>query len=201
MVLKSPGHIGSPEPTRTRRSVMRKSLSLSFTQVIALFFSLLLAACGNGRAQGPTVRHPPSKSTPTLQPAIDEIQFIDGAGSRPVGCIVDEDGNHADFVEDEVIVAVEVSEDIPEIAARLHGTVLFEVDPNATGLLAERSPIFALLRVDAPETSPEELAALAVGHGDGAGHLRLCSQRSLNTLAAIARESFDEGPPSRRTSY
>jgi hypothetical protein len=171
---------------------MRKSLSLSFTQVIALFFSLLLAACGNG---GSGANGAPStfEVDATLQPAIDEIQFIDGAGSRPVGCIVDEDGNHADFVEDEVIVAVEVSEDIPEIAARLHGTVLFEVDPNATGLLAERSPIFALLRVDAPETSPEELAALAVGHGDGAGHLRLCSQRSLNTLAAIARESFDEG--------
>jgi serine protease len=164
--------------------------SLSFRSAIAFFLALSLTACGTGASE---VGEATFEIDPTLSPVTDAIDFIEGSGTRPVGCMADDAGNHADFVEDEVIVTVDDSTELDEIAARLNGDVLFEVDPNQSGLLEERSPIFALLRVDAPEATPEEVAALAVGRADGAGHLRFCSQRALNTLAAIARESFEEG--------
>jgi serine protease len=171
---------------------MFKSTSLSYTRLLALFFALLLAACGSG-GTGAGGDAPTFAVDPTLEPHVSEIEFIDEPGIRRVGCIVDEDGRQADFVEDEVIVSVEDREELSEIAERLNGTVLFEVDPNAPGLLEDRAPVFALLRVDAPETSDEELAELSIGRAEGAGHLRLCSRRARNTLAAIARESAEEG--------
>jgi len=164
--------------------------SLSFRRAIALFFALMLVACGNGTSEAGEATF---EVDHTLKPVIDAIQFIDGFGTRPVGCIADDSGNQASFVEDEVIVTVDDRDALDQIAGRLNGTILFEVDPNESGLLEERSPIFALLRVDAPEATPEEVSALSAGRADGAGHLRLCSQRALNTLAAIARETLEEG--------
>jgi hypothetical protein len=165
--------------------------SLSCRRITGFLIASLLVACGDASAPSGDVAT--FDVDPTLRPVEDYVEFIDSPGRRPLGCVVDDSGHQADFIEDEVIVTVEDRSELEAVAHRLNGTILFEADPNETGLLGEPSEVYALLQINAPEASPEELSAFAAGSADGAGHLRFCSQRALNTLAAIARESLEEG--------
>jgi len=166
--------------------------SLPFPRTIALFLALWLSACG----EGGSVNRPVEATfeiDPSLEPNVDSIAFPDDTGVRPVASIVDGHGRQIDFVEDEVILTLDDRAALPAILERLHGTVIREVDPNATGLLSELSPIFVLLRVDAPDAEASELAELIMEQGDNGGQHRVSSQKGLNTFTAMARESVGEG--------
>jgi hypothetical protein len=166
--------------------------SLSFRRAIALYLALFVAACGGGSSANPQVE-PTFEIDSTVEPKVDSISFVDDTDVRPIASIVDAHGRQIDFVEDEVIVTLENRDALPAVLERLHGTVIREVDPNATGLLSEPSPIFVLVRVDAPDAEASELAELVMGQGDNGGQHRVSSQKGLNTLTAMARESVDEG--------
>ncbi|MDH3199451.1 MAG: S8/S53 family peptidase [Myxococcales bacterium] len=165
--------------------------SLSFRSAIALFLAFWLAACG-GSATDPQVEAT-FEVDPTVEPNADAISFVDDTGSRPLASIVDGQGRQIDFVEDEVILTLDDRDALPAILERLHGTVIREVDPNATGLLSEPSPIFVLLRVNPPDAEASDLAELIMAQGENGGQHRVSSQKGLNTLMAMARESVNEG--------
>jgi hypothetical protein len=166
--------------------------SLRFRSAIALFLALWLAACGEGGSVNSPVEAT-FEIDPAVEPNVESISFIDDTGVRPVASIVDGSGRQIDFVEDEVILTLDDRDALPAILDRLRGTVLREVDPNATGLLSEPSPIFVLVRVDAPDAEASELAELIMAQGEHGGEHRVSSQKGLNTLTAMARESVDEG--------
>ncbi len=166
--------------------------SLPFPRAIALFLALWLSACGEGGSVNQPVEAT-FEIDARLEPNVDSISFPDDTGVRPVASIVDGNGRQIDFVEDEVILTLDDRDALPAVLERLHATVIREVDPNATGLLSEPSPIFVLLRVDAPDADASELAELIMAEGDNGAQHRVSSQKGLNTLTAMARESVDEG--------
>jgi len=159
-------------------------------RVLALLCAGWIAACGSG---GSTSVEPTFELDPTLEPVVETIAFSDATGERRLARVTDDRGRAVDMVEDEVVLTLPNRDELPEILERLHGAVLREVDPNATGLLSDPAPIFILVRVDARHADPAELAELMMEQGDSGAHHRVSSQRALDTLTAIAQESVGHG--------
>lgn len=155
----------------------------------ALVAAFLFAGCGKDSASGV----PSFEIDPTLEPAVPSITFIDETGERPVASIADDKGHKVDFIEDEVIVALQDPSELADILSRLNATLLKEIDPVASGAPAE-APTFYLLRVDPAAAEPAELVDLILSsEGENGASHRVSSQRALNLLTAIARESETMG--------
>ena len=155
----------------------------------ALIAAFLFAGCGKDDKSGV----PSFEVDTSLQPAIPSITFIDENGQRPVASIADDKGHKVDFIEDEVIVALQDPSKLTDILSRLNATVLREIDPVANGAPAD-TPAFYLLRVDPATADPAELVDLILNSEgeNGAAH-RVSSQEALDLLTAIARESETMG--------
>ncbi len=184
-------------PTTKRRLGHPKTNSNLFRSTLSVaFLSLLLVGCGGsgGNANNPQTATPTFEIDQALEPAVETITFIDGTGSRSVASISDDKGNQADFVEDEVIVALDDPSKLSALLTRLNAVVLKEIGPPAIVGIPADFPTFYLLRIDPATASPTELADLIADRGgeSDADH-RISSQRGLDMLAAIAREEESVG--------
>ncbi len=168
---------------------MKRNLSFFDARALALLLGVSLAACGNGgKSSDPTF-----DVDTAVEPNVPVITFVDESGERPVAAIADDRGRQIDFVEDEVILTIDDRDALPGIVDRLHGTVLKEIDPTVHGA-PEGTPLFVLVRIDPREADPEELRELILGsEGDNARQHRVSSQKGLDALTAMARESVEEG--------
>ena len=168
---------------------MRTHFTSLIARALVFFLGAALVACGDG---GKT-SDPRFEVDDSLAPDVAVIQFTDDSGERPVASITDDRGRQVDFVEDEVILTVEDRGELTAIVDRLNATVLKEIDPTLHGA-PEGTPLFVLVRIDPREADPEELRELILGsEGENARDHRVSSQRGLDTLTAMARESVDEG--------
>ena len=166
---------------------MDTKLRFSFlTRLVALLI-VLAAGCGAGGAA------PSFQVDPSVTPDNELITFADGTGERPLGSIADDKDRQIDFVLDEVVLTLEDRSALTAIVERLNGTVLREIDPVANGA-PEGTPLFVLLRIDPREADSSELAEMILSSEgeNGAAH-RVSSQKALDALTAMARESVEEG--------
>jgi serine protease len=167
----------------------RRSYAKLIRLTIVALTGSVLASCG-GDTDAPT---PTFEVDPSVKPAVGAIPFVDGNGERPVASIEDNKGNKVDFVENEAIVALEDPARLDDVLSRLNATVIREVDPKDNGAPTE-VPAFYLLRVDPVAADPQELVDLILGsEGDNNAVHRVSSQRGLDLLTAIARESETMG--------
>jgi len=169
---------------------MRTHFTSFTSRALALFLFISLIACGGGSTK---TSDPRFEVDDSLEPEVPTLRFIDDSDERPVAVIADDRGRRVDFVEDEVILAIEDRDALPGIIERLNGTVLRQIDPVLRGAPAD-TPLFVLLRIDPSGADPEELRELILGsEGENARHHRVSSQRALDSLTAMARESVGEG--------
>ena len=135
------------------------------------------------------VTPPPSGPTtftvdPTMTPSVAEVEGLhEGDAPRPVGRLVTPDGTASDVVLDELAVSVPDAAALEDVAARLNATVADELGGGAY-----------LLRIDPSDVDvsglPADLESFEPIH---AGDNTASSERTLQLLAALARETADHG--------
>jgi len=180
--------------TRKHRPSVTGQIKPTPTQTLVRLLLLLVAALALGACGRPSDKPAPSQADPTfevdttLAPVVQSIPYSDGTGSRNVASVSDDQGNRADFVENEVIVALDDPSELDPLLNRLNATVLSQID------VPGGSTTFYVLQVDPAQATPDELVALAADGGQGTGgNHRVSSQRGLDVLAAIARENGGTG--------
>ena len=136
----------------------------------------------------------------SVTPAVGELPGFEDGVPRPLASIVDELGNQADFVADELILVTDDPAALDAFLARWEGEVLLTFDPaeyDLTGM----SPMY-LVRIN---TSLAEAYASALTltvasaleadlralTQEGQGAHRVSSQEGLDLLAAAASEAVD----------
>ncbi|HEX7049666.1 MAG TPA: S8 family serine peptidase [Longimicrobiales bacterium] len=159
-------------------------------------FALALAACGDddapldpGDVAGDTLAPPPAfEVDPQVEPAVAQILGFDGQTPRPVASIVDESGNQADFVENELWLSTDDASELEGFLSRWDGEVVNAIDPSGTAL--DGLPKQYLVRVTAASADLDALAAdLRALDPYSTGTHRVSSQRGLALLAAGAAEA------------
>lgn len=121
------------------------------------------------------------------QETLPPLEF--GGQPRRLAAVVDERGNQAEFVEDELIL---VTDDMVALAAfvvRWGGELLLTVDPADTDI---DMPKMHLVRIDTSLGDPSQLEAdIMTLDPDARGATRVSSDAGLGLLAAGAREAAD----------
>lgn len=152
------------------------------------FFALgliwVLAACTPSKGEVP-----PStvKVDTTLQPAIPQLEGINGGPPRAVTTLVDENGTQADFVQNELILVTDDRAGLDAFLARWQGSLLDSINPADAGISGAK--LIYLVRVNAPAADPAKLTAdLKKLVPEARNDLRLGSPEGLNLFGVMAQE-------------
>jgi hypothetical protein len=126
---------------------------------------------------------------PTIVPADESLPPFDPAAPpRPLASIVDERGNQADFVENELIVVTDDLAALNDFVLRWDGEILASIDPAGSDLSMEQ---VHLVRINTalgdPSNFEEDLLML---DPDARGASRVSSEAGLRLLAASAGETL-----------
>jgi len=133
---------------------------------------------------------PPSsfKVDVSLKPRVASLQDVDNEISHPLAAIVDNYGNQADFVENELIVVTDDTNALNDFLARWNGKVLLTTDMKENGL-PDLSNQY-LIWIDSSFAKAELLADdLKLIDPNSRNDLRISSQAGLLTIAVAANAS------------
>ena len=125
----------------------------------------------------------------SVTPAASELPGFEDGVPRPLASLVDELGNQADFVADELVIVTDDQAALDDFLARWEGEVLLTFDPaDFDGINLTMSPMY-LVRINTALTDPSALEAdLRALTQEGEGAHRVSSQEGLDLLAAAASE-------------
>ncbi|MFW6201862.1 MAG: S8 family serine peptidase [Gemmatimonadota bacterium] len=170
-------------PARSSRHVMA---------LAALTALAVPAACGDGDPSGPgtdgPVPPPAIEVDPSVEPAVTELPGFEDGAPRPVASVVDEEGNQADFVENELWLTGVDASALEAFLARWDGEALDSIDPSDLDL--DGRPKHYLVRVNAGSAAADSLVAdLRALDPDSYGAHRVSSEAGLALLAAGADEA------------
>lgn len=112
--------------------------------------------------------------------------FTEGGPPRPLASIVDERGNQADFVENELILVSDDPAALTAFLARWEGELLDTVNPDTTDL---DMPLMHLVRINTALGDSAQLEAdLLALDPDARGATRVSSEAGLRLISANAEE-------------
>jgi serine protease len=157
--------------------------------LLSVLFGLILGSCSSGGGGGGSQPAPP---TVTVSATVGQQgQFLpgfDGTSQRPMATVVDEKGNEADFVENELWLSTNDSAALDAFVSRWTGSVVAEFKPADYGLTGLDNQY--LVRVDASSADTAKLTddLLALDPNSRGAH-RVSSENGLRLLAAGAHEA------------
>jgi hypothetical protein len=142
-------------------------------------------------ALGATAAAPISFSVDeSVTPRVSELPGFEDGVPQPLASIVDELGNQADFVADELILLTDDPATLDDFLTRWEGEILFTFDPVDYGGITTAKDAMYLVRINTALADPSALEAdLRALTQKGQGHHRVSSQEGLNLLAAAAGEA------------
>ena len=162
-------------------------------KIAGLFWLLLVATLIACVAQQPQPTLPPTtvEVDPTLTPATPSLPPIDGdTEPRPLATLADANGNQADFVQNELLIASDDQAEVDAFVARWQGEVLMTIDPADHGIAGV--PAMHLIRFDPTAADSTALVSdLAAIDPDSRGDLTVSSSAAVGLLAAAATEASD----------
>ena len=124
----------------------------------------------------------------SLKPRVASLPDLDNGNSHPLAAIVDNYGNQADFVENELIVVTDDTNALNDFLARWNGKVLLTTDMKENGL-PDLSNQY-LVRIESSLAKAESLADdLKIIDPNSRNDLRISSEAGLLTIAAAANET------------
>lgn len=125
---------------------------------------------------------------PDVVPESDPLpSFTDGGPPRPLAAIIDERGNQAEFVEDELILVTDDEMAVAEFTGRWGGEVLSTVDPGGSDI---DMPKMHLVRINTALGDPTQLEAdILALDPEARGACRVSSEAGLRLISAGAREA------------
>jgi subtilisin family serine protease len=125
---------------------------------------------------------------PAVVPANEALPPIEPGGEpRPLAAIVDERGNQAEFVENELILVSDDINAVNDLVGRWSGELLLTVDPAESGL---DMPQMHLIRIDTSLGDPAQLEAdILALDPDARGANRVSTDAGLRLISASAEET------------
>lgn len=124
----------------------------------------------------------------SLQPYTEELPSLTEDGPpRPLAVIVDEDGNYAEFVEDELILVTDDMDALEDFIEYWNGELLWSIDASGTDI---EMPQMHLIRIDTSLSDPSYLEDdILYLDPDARGASRVSSEEGLNLIAASISEA------------
>jgi hypothetical protein len=126
----------------------------------------------------------------TLTPTTLSLPGLVDATPRVVASVVDDNGNQADFVENEVIVVTDNIVELTAFLTRWEGEVLDDFDPSDFGLDGLKPQYLIRIRTDSADTS-RLVADLRTLEPNSTGAHRISTEDALQLLAAAAHEAVN----------
>jgi serine protease len=177
--------VASPRPRESNRAPTVGALAVAMLLIVGLFAVAALdaspAAAAERTALTFTIDPDAEPAQSTLPPANE------GDRPRSLASVIDQHGNQANFVADELVLVTDDDAALDEFLARWEGEVLITLDPAEYEMSELRRRY--LVRVDAARADPARLASdLSETNPEASGAHRVSSRQGLELLAAAAHE-------------
>ncbi len=125
---------------------------------------------------------------PRLRPSSPELPGLDGVTPRPLARMADHNGNRADFVSNELVLATDSPDALAGLIARWGGELLASLAPGDMGLSGV--PALHLVRIDTELAGTEDLVSdWQALHPSRGGAYRVSTEEGLRLLAVAGREA------------
>ncbi len=158
-----------------------------FENILLVLGLSLLMACGDN----PSVTTPPAPTVqvnPSIKPTKASLPSLDGTTPRPLASVLDDKGNKADFVENELVISTNDSAQLNAFVARWQGIVLKTLTPT-TQELAGFIPM-SLVKIKVSNADISKLSSdLATLQPNATGNQQVSSEDGKRLMAVAARES------------
>jgi serine protease len=165
-----------------------KSRMWPFVMTVVLIAPLMTWCNGGGKNdEEPQLPLPEFSVDPSIQPELTEIPGFEDGTTRPVASLVDEEGYQVDFVENELVLVTDSTDEVNAFCSRRDGEEIYTFSPDEYGMSVTGMHV---VRVNTPladtSTLVEDLRSV---EPNGTGQYRVSSEDGLRILATAANEA------------
>jgi serine protease len=155
--------------------------------LLVVGLGVLITACGDT----PTVTTPPAPTVqvnPSIKPTKASLPSFDGTTPRPLASVLDDKGNKADFVENELVISTTDLSQLNAFVARWQGIILKTLNPTAQELPGFIPMSLVKIKVSNADTSKLS-SDLVTLQPNTTGTQQVSSEDGQRLMAVAARES------------
>ncbi|MFK7805834.1 MAG: DNRLRE domain-containing protein [Anaerolineae bacterium] len=129
----------------------------------------------------------------SIEPSVTSLPpFEDGGEPRPLGAVMDQNGNVSTFVQNEIFIETDNDSLVNEIVAAYSGEIMHEIDPAESGI--DGLSKMYLIRVDPSAGDSSKLAEMLTAldtSGDIRSELGFSSNDAAGLMAIAGQNALD----------